>query len=113
MSRDNHNYDQILASLNLSTLSERRRIADLCFLFKIVNGGIKCPSLLRDISLYAPSRTLRGRASFYCSNTKSKFGARDPVNRIVSVANLYSDHIDFFGGSIQIFKNNLRKIVIN
>lgn len=53
-------------------------------------------TLLRDISLYAASRTSRRRASFHCSNIKSKFGARDPINRTVSVSNLYPDHIYFF-----------------
>ena len=39
---------------SFDSLSNRRIVSDLCFLFKIINGLIDCPELLKKISIKVP-----------------------------------------------------------
>uniref|UniRef100_A0A6P7GZS4 Uncharacterized protein LOC114344328 n=1 Tax=Diabrotica virgifera virgifera TaxID=50390 RepID=A0A6P7GZS4_DIAVI len=43
--RQQYTYDDILSILNISPLHHRRCQADLCFLFKIINGYVQDPEL--------------------------------------------------------------------
>ena len=57
--RYSHNYEYALTKLNLATLEQRRKIADLVFVNRIFNGLISCPSTIEMFKLNVPSRSLR------------------------------------------------------
>jgi len=59
-----HNYDYLLADLNLMTLANRRIYLSLSFLHKLLNGVINCPQLLERIRLHVPARLLRFKPLF-------------------------------------------------
>ena len=58
MDREDHDYCPALASFNLTTLEDRRRVADMIFLYKIINGLISCPDLLSLVMFNDPVRSL-------------------------------------------------------
>jgi len=60
-----HNYDYLLADLNLMTLANKKIYLSLSFLHKILNGAIDCPELLERIRLHVPARPLRFKPLFH------------------------------------------------
>lgn len=106
------NYNSRLKHFNMTSLEERRRSQDLIFLYKIVNGMLDCPQLLRGITFNMPSRLPRSGnyRPFVTSRTYSKLGRNSPLNRLLRQYNtlISSDHrIDIFGDTIIQFKKYL------
>lgn len=54
-------------------LYERRRIADLIYLSKIVNGLVDSPDILNNITLKVPKLTVRVPVPLYVSSSKTKY----------------------------------------
>lgn len=104
MDRIDHDYRPALASLKLTTLENRRHIADMIFLYKIINGLISCPDLLTLVSFNAPVRNLRSRPLFVSRLPRYRFYACDPINRAMSIANQYFGGVDPFMGSLYSFR---------
>lgn len=51
-SRD-HNYDSVLRRSNVVTFENRRKIADVLFLFKVLRNFVDCPRLVQPINFNA------------------------------------------------------------
>lgn len=64
MGRDDHDYHPALAYFNITTLEDRRRSADMIFLYKVINGHINCSDLLASVTFNAPQRHMRSRPLF-------------------------------------------------
>lgn len=104
------NYDNILCSLNLIKLSDRRIISDLTCLYKIINSMFDTPDLLYVISFHIPGRSVtRQYLPYYCSNSTSISQYYTPMRRIQQLGNKYSDVVDIFSTSILTYKHTLLK----
>ena len=112
MDRTDHDYRPVLASFNLTTLEDHRHIADMIFLYKIVNGLISCPNLLALVMFNAPVRYLRSRPLFSSSIPNYRYYAYDPVNRAMSIANQFFSGLDPFLGSLNSFRTQLCRLVM-
>ncbi|KAK9496777.1 hypothetical protein O3M35_012971 [Rhynocoris fuscipes] len=67
----NIDYNQILSTVNMSTLESRRLKADLIFLFKIINNRIDCNVILELLNFNVPShRTLESLFSLMYHSAK-------------------------------------------
>jgi len=99
-----HNYDYLLADLNLMTLANRRILLGLTLLHKILSGTIDCPELLEGIRLHVPVRSLRSNTLFHVEQHRTSYDANKPLNRLCSLANDFSDRVDFFYTSSSSFR---------
>jgi len=99
-----HNYDYLLADLNLMTLANRRILLGLSLLHKLLSGAIDCPELLEGIYLHVPLRSLRFKTLFHVELHRTSYGANKPLNRLSSLANDFSDRVDFFYTSFSSFR---------
>lgn len=109
------NYSDRLAHFNMTSLENRRRILDLSFLYKIVNGVLDCPQVLKEINFNVPSKKPRpGKYKpFFMRRTYSKLGRNSPLNRLCEQYNtlISTNHtIDIFGDTLTQFKNYLTKV---
>lgn len=68
----NQNYIPILKNLNLVSLEYRKRVANMMFLFRFINGNIGCPQLLELINFYAASRAFRFSRTFLPVTSSSR-----------------------------------------
>ena len=106
-----HDYSTILNTVNLETLSARRRISDHFFVFNLINNHIDCLSVLMQINFYVPERVLRSRAGLQPLISRSTYGLIIPVNRIIADSSTLYNIINFFNGSLHTFKIQLRRII--
>ena len=88
MDRDDHDYGPALKSLGLFTLEAGRRIADMIFQYKVINGHINCPDLFALVTFNVPVRSMRSRPLFASRLPKYRHYAVDPINRAMIIANL-------------------------
>lgn len=78
---------EVLKSLNLNFLDDRRDLLDLTFLYRLVNGGYDCPELVGDILLAVPLRQLRRHNLFYCGRSTTNYISNYWLNRLPATAN--------------------------
>ena len=100
-------YHDVLQIIDLQTLQERRRKADLLFLFRLVNNQVQCSELLELVSFRVPSFSSRYRGIFYLPCLKSNYTYFSPIFRILREANLLENRVDIFNQSLTLFKVNL------
>ena len=87
MNYDNHDYDPIKTEYSIISLTNRRTIADLLFLYKILHKLINSSSLRNLISLAVPVRNLRNQQLLtvrFCRTTQAQSST---INRISSLGN--------------------------
>ena len=113
MYRADHDYGSALASLNVATLEDRGHIADMIFLYKIINSQISCLDLLALVTFNAPVRNLRSRPLFVSSLPKYQYYTIDPINRGMSIANQYFGGIVPFLGSLNSVRTLQQRHVNN
>ena len=104
----NYHRDDIGNALSLSSLEQRRVMADVCFIFKLVNGNANCPELLERIRLNIPTRGLRRHNLFYIPFHTTNYGLHSPIDRTLRFINSNPDLPDIFGLSLSGFKRSLR-----
>ena len=92
--------------LDLPSLEDRRRLSDLYFIYKIINGYIDCPHLLSQISLKIPSRSLRRSEIFSVTVHRTNYGSHSPLTRSLAWLNAHPA-IDPFGGSLNRYRTSI------
>lgn len=101
----NDRLDEVSSVLNIHPLATRRRVNDLCFIHKLINGKIDCPYLLGLINLKIPTRSLRYNEVFSVPFHRTSYAAHAPISR--SLACLNSEpNIDPFGSSLILFRRS-------
>ncbi|XP_060878360.1 uncharacterized protein LOC132950803 [Metopolophium dirhodum] len=80
-------YTPLLNQLNMTTLAERRKIIDLKFLYKIVNGFLNCPELLSCLNFNIPHCRTRSANTFYISFQRTNYALCSPINRLMKITN--------------------------
>ena len=99
--------------LGLAPLDLRREVADLSFLYKLMNGAIDCPELLSLLEFRVPTGT-RSLAVFVHRSRPTNYLQHAAIPRIMRLGNVIAPHVDFFRGmSNSSFKTLVRKILID
>ncbi|XP_045453897.1 uncharacterized protein LOC123663253 [Melitaea cinxia] len=109
-------YDQRLDHFGLITLRDRRKLLDLLFLYKVINGFMDSTDILSRVNLCVPYNSPRKPIShiFECSRNRTNLGRHSPINRIcVEYGELCSraPDVDIFSDSLRKFKNQILKSI--
>jgi len=109
--RESHSpYQPLLNLFQIDCLSDRRKLIDLKFLFKLVNGYTDCPELLSCLNFNVPQRRTRSTNIFYICSQRTNYSLSSPINRIMSLAN--ETNIDLFNfTSLESFNNYVNRFI--
>lgn len=107
-------YIQRLQSFKMKTLRDRRRLRDLIFLYKIVNGLTKCSDLTERILYSVPSKPPRhpNTRMFFIPIVRSNLGLNAPLIRICNEFNslIKLTNTDIHVRSIKKFRKTISEI---
>ena len=99
---------------NLKSLCGRRQLADMTFLFNIVNGNLDS-SLLQLINFHVPSRITRTHITFKPNKSRIDLHKNSSINRIQTSYNKFSINcidLDINSNKLTTFKHYLKEHVI-
>lgn len=101
-------YDRRLAHFKITSLSKRRELLDMVFLYKIVRYKVDCPQLLGNLSFKIPARLPRSHVRlFHPPRRRTVLGCNSPVARMSNLYNDCSKHADIFVDSRLVFRNKI------
>ena len=99
-----HDYGPIMSRFGVRSLEHRRRVSDLSFLYRILNGLIDNPDVIALVNFNVPARCTRHTPLFRSPDYSSWVGHADPFHRICGIANQLHEGIDFFADTLSGFK---------
>lgn len=103
-------YAELCNFFQLTSLENRRKVADLLFFHKILHSKVNAPSLLSNLCLHAPSRRTR-HSNVFATISRCRLLVRGNsfFHRSVTLANgaQKEDNIDFFNINFCRFKRSL------
>lgn len=108
-----HNYDSLLASLGFLTLEQRRLVADVTFVYKVMNNHVNCPDIVEYFKFNAPPKTLRKLPLFHTPICRTNYAYYSCINRICRHVNAISHLFDLFCDSLTEFKTHIRNVIRN
>lgn len=99
----------MLARFNLLSLQERRTVASILFVVKLLRGNIDCPQFLGILPLRVPKLNSRSQVLFYLPPLPSSgtVGLPCPLRRSCEAANAV---VKFCNGSIDLLTTPLSEI---
>lgn len=104
-------YTDRLKFFKLKNLADRRRVADLTFLYKLLNGHIQIPDILALVkfNIPRPSYRCRNYRFLYIKRHRTEMGKHSPLTRMSRLCNqLWLDcGIDIFEKSLIVFKKRV------
>ncbi|KAG8274141.1 hypothetical protein J6590_004157 [Homalodisca vitripennis] len=95
--------EELELRFNLHPLHTRRQLQDLQLLYKLVNGKLDCPDLLRQVNFYIPRGT-RSKAVFGRVYRPTSYASNCGLARMQRTGGLVCDGLDFFQGYWLSFK---------
>lgn len=104
----NHDYSEAQLKYNLISLEDRRKMNDMCLLYKILNNNFSVPSILGSIGLRVPERRLRSRELFAVPFRRLNVTQNSPLCRVLTSFNTESFDVDVFNVSFIRFKRCVR-----
>lgn len=96
---------EIAVHLQLLPLQSRRAASDLIFLFKLINGVLDCPELLRLINFHVPVGSRRRHQLFSKHHHQTAYAYHSIVPRLLRLGN--AAQLDFFGPSLINFRHQV------
>ncbi|KAF0760449.1 MI domain-containing protein [Aphis craccivora] len=93
-------------SIEVHYLEVRRNLADIMFIFDILNGFVICPEILALINFRIPRKSTRNLDLFKIPFYKTNIGTNSFLPRVLFLANIISATLDFFNMSRYTFKAN-------
>ncbi|CAG5096603.1 Protein of unknown function [Cotesia congregata] len=89
---------------DINSLHDRRKIADLVFYYKVVNGVTDTPDISSCFELIAPtSLPLRRNRLLKTTTSNKNYVIYGPHNKIANLVNSLHNEIDFYGGTLDTF----------
>jgi len=82
-----HDYYPILNKLGLSSLVDRRKVANLKFLRQLIDGSIDSPVLLSMINFKVLYSSVRQNYPFFISKYNTNYSENQPIHRMMRMAN--------------------------
>lgn len=117
--RQDHVYPQrgvdnqvYLERFDMCSLQERRIIQFVAFLYKLLHGGIDCPSLLNYLSFNVPRISNRHACIFNMRTCRTNMLSKSPIYMMCCLANTISLDIDIHSDCLNVVvdavRNNFR-----
>lgn len=97
-------YTERIAYLKIITLENRRKILDLCCLYKIKNNYYNCNFLTSLLHFNVPRRELRSASVFRLSTSYTNISFYSPINRMMRTFNKKLNDLDLLYVSFPLFK---------
>lgn len=98
--------EDLMTQLNLCPLATRRDLADLFFLFKLINGMLDCPDLLSMVNFRIP-RSTRSTELFAHQHHRTNYLKFGTMARLHRLGNSVPPDVDFFCTSLRALKRQL------
>ena len=109
LSQFDHDYSHISKYLGICSLQSNRKFSHLMFLFKLLNGFIDCPDLVKLVNFHVPGRVLRRSGLlFSSSHDYDNYRNLSPIVRLSFLGNSCHESCDLFGVPISQFKIQAR-----
>lgn len=105
--------EETYTKYSISLLCNRRKISDLTFFYKIINGSIDSPEILESITFICARPGLRQSRILNTTYTNKNYVLNGPLNRIARTVNELCLEVEFFGGSQRMFINSLKSLISN
>jgi len=96
-----------IRELGFTSCEIRRKIADIMFIYDLLNSHIHSPEFLAMIGFYIMSHRLRKVNLFYIPFYRYNYGSDSFFPRSLNLANQILNYVDFFFMSRNIFKHNV------
>lgn len=97
-------HERLLERFSLKTLDERRKSADMQFLFKLINGLIDSPEILQLLDIQVPRLSARNPQTFYLSRPRTNIDKFSPLRRACNLYNSVQDQFDILNSSLAAIK---------
>ncbi|XP_046662821.1 uncharacterized protein LOC124355706 [Homalodisca vitripennis] len=94
-------------ALCLPPLAARRKVQDLMFLYKVINGLIDCPELLERVFFRLPSHA-RELFRFRRFHHVTNYEMNSAMVRMQRLGNSLSEEVDFFFVSEATFRRSIK-----
>ena len=107
---DQLNYKDLMSSLNLLSLDNRRSQNYAIVLFKLLNYEINCTDILNEINIFVPNYITRYSPFFKINTSTRNYILNTPINRIMKIGNELP--IDWNNTSIRAIKRIFNEHVI-
>lgn len=101
--------DQLLARYDVLSLSNRRDMHSLIFLFKIIHNKLNCPSILSQLNFNVPLVTTRHTNTFYLLTPRTNLLKFSPLFCLCSIYHRVQHNLDIFYCTI----NCIKKLFLN
>jgi hypothetical protein len=95
----------VMGCLGMSTLRKRRDEYLCRHFFKLINGIIHNPVILREMKFYVPDAYSRSRSHvlFYPPRSRTNLVSNSPIGKVITILNILSADIDLFNISYSEF----------
>ena len=103
----------LASELCLPSLDHRRRVQDVIFLARLINGSIDCPVLLEKINFRIPAARTRSRELFARVHHGTSYERSSAMNRIQLRANHLPPDVDLFHQSIPAIRRGIRNVSLD
>lgn len=88
-------YQSRLRLIDLESLENRRMIAKVVFLHRVLNSDIDSPGILNCLNINVPSANLRNNRFFTITHSRTNYGRSSSLNGLLLIYNANADLIDF------------------
>jgi hypothetical protein len=102
--RAERDYHELMHRFCLFPLSDRRKLSDVVFLYRLLNGGIDCNELLGRVAFNIPIRNTRQAVLFHEIRASTNYLFGSPVPRMHRLANELCIEADIFNDALYTFK---------
>lgn len=105
-------YNDLLSIFEVQSLEVRRIIANLMYLFKVINNIEENRTVVQKLPFSVKTIRTRTRNLFYVAESRVNVSKFSPVKTMCYLANLYPQ-VDFFQHKIKTFSNILKEVITN
>nr|CAH7760073.1 unnamed protein product [Callosobruchus chinensis] len=103
----------LLKAHDMELLVDRRNLASLSFLYKLVNNIVDCPYLVAKVNFPVPRIEPRNELYFYTNFCRTNVLFKSPVVRLCLVHNKVCQVCDINFDSLKLVLNAYKKICAN
>ncbi|XP_054267140.1 uncharacterized protein LOC128989286 [Macrosteles quadrilineatus] len=104
--------DELSNIYDIPSLENRRRVADVTFLYKLINNQVNCPFLLERINFHVPSRITRHQRVFELDHTGTNYARSSPIPRIMRLGNVVSSSVDLLTASLGVVRRSAADCIL-
>lgn len=100
-------HNNLLNEFGYVSLSDRRIISGIVFIYRLLTGSVCSPNLLSQLNLFVPRLNCRSNPTFYLPFTNTRHHSQSPMISMCRNINIYCFDIDLFNINLTRLKNSL------